>query len=146
MKTQFMKIFSWGFWLEINALIIDFGSLMCMVLHNMSFLQLSSKICLISVILCHCQSFWGDFNLIRSNKERNQGSGDPRLMDLFNNFIGQFQYREIFCNGNQFTWSNKQQNPTLIKLDRILMSTSWELFYPTCFAWVKARMDLIIVP
>jgi hypothetical protein len=38
----------------------------------------------------------GDFNLIRNNKERNHGSGDQRLMNLFNNFIGQFQLREIF--------------------------------------------------
>lgn len=37
----------------------------------------------------------GDFNLIRNNKERNQGQGDPRLMDLFNNFIGDLQLREI---------------------------------------------------
>jgi hypothetical protein len=30
----------------------------------------------------------GDFNLIRNNNERNQGQGDPRLMTLFNDFIG----------------------------------------------------------
>lgn len=30
----------------------------------------------------------GDFNLIRNNKERNQGKGDPNLMQCFNNFIG----------------------------------------------------------
>ena len=68
----------------------------------------------------------GDFNLIRNNKERNHGAGDPRLMELFNDFIGRFQLREIFCSGNKFTWSNKQRNPTLIKLDRILVTTSWE--------------------
>jgi len=61
-------------------------------------------------------------------------------MDLFNNFIGHCQLREIFCNGNRFTWSNKQKNPILVKLDRILVSTSWEMHYPTCFAWVKARV------
>uniref|UniRef100_C6JRP7 Reverse transcriptase domain-containing protein n=1 Tax=Sorghum bicolor TaxID=4558 RepID=C6JRP7_SORBI len=61
-------------------------------------------------------------------------------MELFNDFIGHFQLREIFCNGNKFTWSNKQKNPVLAKLDRILVSTSWEMYYPTCFAWVKARV------
>lgn len=64
----------------------------------------------------------GDFNLIRNNKERNQGQGEPRLMNLFNNFIGSFQLREIFISGVRFTWSNKQKNPTLVKLDRILAS------------------------
>jgi exonuclease III len=82
----------------------------------------------------------GDFNLIRNNKDMNQGVGDQQLMDLFNGFIGDFQLREIFCSGNRFTWSNKQKNPTLVKLDRILVSNSRELFYPTCFAWVKARI------
>jgi hypothetical protein len=41
----------------------------------------------------------GDFNLIRNNKERNQGQGDPNLMRLFNNFIGDLHLREIFVSG-----------------------------------------------
>lgn len=32
----------------------------------------------------------GDFNLIRNNRERNHGQGDPRLMEMFNSFIGRF--------------------------------------------------------
>jgi hypothetical protein len=57
--------------------------------HNLSayFIQDLSNFCsclVLPVIL------WGDFNMIRNNKERNQGSGDQKLMDLFNNFIGQF--------------------------------------------------------
>jgi hypothetical protein len=42
---------------------------------------------------------WGDFNLIRNNKKRNQGQGDPKLMLLFNSFIGDLQLREIFISG-----------------------------------------------
>jgi hypothetical protein len=49
----------------------------------------------------------GDFNLIRNNKERNQGQGEPRLMNLFNEFIGSLQLRKIFISGVRFTWSNK---------------------------------------
>lgn len=66
----------------------------------------------------------GDFNLIRSNKDRNHGQGDPRPMELFNEFIGSFQLRDIFVSGVKFTWSNKHENPTLIKLDRILISAN----------------------
>jgi hypothetical protein len=62
------------------------------------------------------------------------------LLDLFNNFIGQFQLREIFISGTRFTWSNKQKDPTLIKLDRILVYKSWEVKYTTCHAWSKARV------
>jgi hypothetical protein len=49
----------------------------------------------------------GDFNLIRNNKDRNQGQGDPRLMNLFNDFIGSYQLKDIFVNGVKYTWSNK---------------------------------------
>lgn len=82
----------------------------------------------------------GDFNLIRSNKDRNQGQGDPRLMDIFNNFIGSFHLRDIFISGVKFTWSNKQKNPTLVKLDRILATDTWDLNFSHSFAWSKARI------
>jgi hypothetical protein len=87
-----------------------------------------------------CLWFWGDFNLIRSDKDRNQGHGDPKLMEIFNNFIGSFHFREIFISGVKYTWSNKQKNPTLVKLDRILVSASWDLNYSNSFAWSKARI------
>lgn len=82
----------------------------------------------------------GDFNLIRSNNERNQGQGDPKLMETFNNFIGELQLREIFVSGVKFTCSNKQRNPILIKLDRILATSGWDTYYHSCFAWSKARV------
>lgn len=82
----------------------------------------------------------GGFNLSRKNNDRNRGQGDPELMELFNTFIGNFQLREIFISGAKFTWGNKQRNPTLFKLDRILVSNSWDLKYPFCFAWSKARI------
>lgn len=82
----------------------------------------------------------GDFNLIRSDKDRNRGQGDPKLMELFNNFIGDLQLREIHVNGVKFTWSNKQQDPLLIKLDRILALTCWDSHFGSSFAWAKARV------
>ena len=75
--------------------------------------------------------FGGDFNLIRSDKERNVGQGDQKLMTLFNDFIGRFHLRELFISGAKFTWSNKQKHPILVKLDRILVSNSWENLFPT---------------
>lgn len=61
-------------------------------------------------------------------------------MELFNDFIGEAQLREIYVSGSKFTWSKKQRYPTLVKLDRILCTVSWETHYPTCFAWAKARI------
>jgi hypothetical protein len=120
------------------------GKCVCPAQHNLSedFILKLSELCNneeLSILM------GGDFNLIRSNKDRNKGQGDPRLIELFNNFIGTFQLREIFISGSRFTWSNKQRDPTLIKLDRILMSESWENNFPTCFAWSKARVVQITV-
>jgi len=42
--------------------------------------------------------------------------------------------------GPKFTWSNKQKDPILIKLDRILVSDSWEFNFPNCRAWSKASV------
>lgn len=52
-------------------------------------------------------------------------------MELFNDFIGNLHLKEIFVSGVRFTWSNKQRKSTLIKLDRILSTSSWEAHYPT---------------
>lgn len=61
-------------------------------------------------------------------------------MDLFNAFIGNFHLREVFVSGTRFTWSNKQEDPILVKLDRILMTADFEEHFPTCCAWSKARV------
>jgi hypothetical protein len=67
-------------------------------------------------------------------------------MELFNNFIGDLQLREIFVSGVKFTWSNKQHHPMLIKLDRILATSCWDIHYSACFAWSKARVGFFHSP
>lgn len=62
------------------------------------------------------------------------------MIDNFNDFIGKFQLRELLTSGPRYTWSNKQKDPLLVKLDRILATERWELQYPTCFSWAKARI------
>jgi hypothetical protein len=49
---------------------------------------------------------------------------------LFNTIIDNFDLRDIELNGRQFTWGNSLPNPTNEKLDRVLMSTEWEVKYP----------------
>ena len=84
--------------------------------------------------------FWGDFDLIRNNKERNKGQGDPKLMDMFNSFIRDIRLRDLYINGVKFSWSNRQEDPILVNLDRILVSTNWDCHYATSYAWFKARV------
>jgi len=61
-------------------------------------------------------------------------------MELFNDFIGNFQLRDLFIGGVKYTWSNKQKFPTLVKLDMILATTCWDMKYTNSYAWAKARI------
>jgi hypothetical protein len=51
-------------------------------------------------------------------------------MNLFNELISDLDLTEISLNGRQFTWSNMQSDPLLIKLDWVFTSASWTLNYP----------------
>lgn len=72
----------------------------------------------------------GDFNLYRSMEDRNKPGGDPNEMQLFNNVISDLDLIDIPFSGRKFTWSNMQLDPLLIKLDWVLVSSSWGLSYP----------------
>ncbi|BAS88086.1 Os04g0204200, partial [Oryza sativa Japonica Group] len=85
----------------------------------------------------------GDFNIIRSQEEKNNNSFDPRWPFLFNEVINSLNLREIDLSGRQFTWANNLENPTYEKLDRVLMNTEWEQKFPlvTCQALPHAISD-----
>jgi hypothetical protein len=44
--------------------------------------------------------------------------------------INSLDLRELELSWRQYTWANNLQTPTYEKLDRILVSTDWELKYP----------------
>jgi hypothetical protein len=67
--------------------------------------------------------FGGDFNLIRDTPEKNSSNFNQALMDKFNMFIDLHQLQELKISGPKFTWTNKQPNPIMVTLDRILVST-----------------------
>jgi exonuclease III len=72
----------------------------------------------------------GNFNIIRYSNERNKPRGNHRHSDSFNSLIHFYELREIIMSGGLYTWSNNQENPTLKKLDRILISKEWEDNFP----------------
>jgi exonuclease III len=59
----------------------------------------------------------GDFNLIRSPENQNKPRGDTNEMNLFNEVISNLDLVEIPFNGRNFSWSNMQEDPLLVKLD-----------------------------
>jgi len=65
----------------------------------------------------------GDFNLIREPDDKSFMRADVGLMNAFNTFIEQFGLREIKKTCTKFTWTNKQENPVLSNIDRVLVST-----------------------
>lgn len=72
----------------------------------------------------------GDFNIIRYAKEKSSNKGVHRHTRVFNSIIHFFELRELIISGGQYTWTNNQEPPTLEKLDRILVSKSWEDIFP----------------
>jgi hypothetical protein len=69
----------------------------------------------------------GDINIIRSPCEKNNNRFNDRCPSLFNAIINNLDLRELVLSGRQFTWTNNLQIPTYEKLDKILVSTEWEL-------------------
>jgi hypothetical protein len=59
----------------------------------------------------------GDFNLFRNPENRNKPGGDIREMCMFNEMITDLDLVEIPFSGRNFTWSNMQSDPLLVKLD-----------------------------
>lgn len=72
----------------------------------------------------------GDFNLYRQPENRNKPGGDLSEINLFNELISDLDLTEIPFTGREFTWSNMQRDPLLIKLDWVFTSASWTLSYP----------------
>ena len=66
---------------------------------------------------------------MRHSKEKKQNNFNPRWPFLFNAAIDSFDLREIELIGRQFTWANSLTDPTYEKLDRVLITTEWELKY-----------------
>ncbi|KAF2952087.1 hypothetical protein DAI22_01g309400 [Oryza sativa Japonica Group] len=73
----------------------------------------------------------GDFNLYRFASEKSNNNLDFRSMEKFNSFIANLELRELFRSGPTFTWTNKQEIPVQVVLDRVLVSTDWDDKFPT---------------
>jgi len=82
----------------------------------------------------------GDFNLIREMSDKNSDNIDFRLIDQFNSFIGDHQLRELKRSGQKFTWTNKQDKPILVNLDRVFFSMGWEEKFPLSMSWCLTRV------
>jgi hypothetical protein len=72
----------------------------------------------------------GDFNLVRNQREKNNGVVNFNHVSLFNEWINIWDLIEVKDPVRSFSWSNNQEKPILAKLDRILASVEWDNKYP----------------
>jgi len=72
----------------------------------------------------------GDFNIMRFSDDKNKSFLGNKFTDLFNWVINTHGMRDVDLNGGKYTWSNNQVDPTLERLDRVLMSDKWEKEFP----------------
>jgi hypothetical protein len=84
--------------------------------------------------VCSNQTFpisvGGNFNLLRFSLEKNKDLKNNRNNDILNQVINLYELRELVMIGGLLTWSNNQKNPTLEKLDRLLVTKEWETLFP----------------
>lgn len=76
----------------------------------------------------------GDFNMIRTPKNRNKPGGDIQRMLDFNMAISQLGVQEIPLKGQAYTWLNMQRHPLLEKLDWCFVSQAWSMHFSTTAA------------
>jgi hypothetical protein len=76
---------------------------------------------------------------LRFSSDKNKKFLPNRFSDIFNTIINISDLREIYVSKGRYTCSNNHENPTLEKLDRILMSKDWEKLFPAILAYKKPR-------
>jgi mannosylglycoprotein endo-beta-mannosidase len=81
----------------------------------------------------------GDFNLMRSPENRNKDGGNIQEMLAFNDAISNLRLVERPLRGCKYTWTNKQSNPLLERLDWFFTSNAWTTFMPDTVVKSLAR-------
>ncbi|KAK1660876.1 hypothetical protein QYE76_049035 [Lolium multiflorum] len=68
----------------------------------------------------------GDFNLILHDQDKNKSRVNRSWMRRFKHAVDSSFLREIKLIGRKYTWSNEQNNPTLVRLDRAFCNEEWQ--------------------
>ena len=72
----------------------------------------------------------GDFNLTRSPADKNNTNFSMHEASLFNDSLNDLGVIEIPLRDRAYTWSNKRETPTLVRLDRVFVDLIWSATYP----------------
>ena len=88
----------------------------------------------------------GDFNLIRSDADKSNDNINWPRVAMFNNAIASMALREVAHVGARYTWTNKQLTLVRSVLDRVFMSSEWEVLFPLCSLHAETRIGSDRVP
>jgi exonuclease III len=72
----------------------------------------------------------GDFNIILHDTDKNKPRVNISWMRKFKSVLDASYLREIKLVGRRFTWSNEQDDPTLVRLDRAFCNSEWDDMHP----------------
>jgi endonuclease/exonuclease/phosphatase family metal-dependent hydrolase len=67
----------------------------------------------------------GDFNIYRYAHEKSNDNIAWADIETFNDWINEMELMEIEICNSRYTWSNMRRDPTLVKLDRVLVNLQW---------------------
>jgi exonuclease III len=81
----------------------------------------------------------GDFNLVRSQNEKSNGVINYGHAELFNEWVNRWGLIENKDSCRYFTWSNNHACPIMTVLDRIFVSTEWDIKYPMASVTLLSR-------
>jgi endonuclease/exonuclease/phosphatase family metal-dependent hydrolase len=80
-----------------------------------------------------CPGPWavtGDFNLILNEADKSNDRIDRANLRRFRRTVANLELQDLHLHGRCFTWSNERDVPTLIRLDRVLVSIDWDTRFP----------------
>jgi hypothetical protein len=83
---------------------------------------------------------WGDFNLVRNQSDKSNGSIDFKWADKFNSCIEMWALIEIGLAGRTFTLGNNKENLIMSRIDRIFCTTNFETIFPLAHAKALPRL------
>lgn len=81
-----------------------------------------------------CPGPWavtGDFNLILNEADKSNDRIDRANLRRFRRTVAELQLQDMHLHGRYYTWSNERDCPTLVRLDRVLISIDWDEMFPT---------------